>query len=194
MKRKTLNKLNEEDGLFLTDKGIIHNYLSVYEKLFSPLRDREINIFEVGYQYGGSCRLWEKYFPLAHIKAIDIKSKATEEEIGAAAVYKIKTDIKTGSRVSMEIRNIMDLDTTYFKNFPLDIAIDDGSHKIEDQVHFIKIAYPALREGGILIIEDISDIWAKKKIFKDIHIPFEIISNRYFYTEHEDNVLVIFRK
>lgn len=193
MKQKTLEQLNKEGGLFLTDKGVRHSYFSIYEELFSPLRDKEINIFEVGCQYGGSCRLWEKYFSRAHIRSIDIKTKGTKEEIGAAGVYGIKTNIVTGDRVYMEIRNVMDIDTDYFKDFPLDIAIDDGSHVIEEQIHFFNVVYPILKSGGLMIIEDVQDIDHTKIEFDKLCVPYELIDQRKERGIY-DEVLLIFRK
>ena len=46
------------------------------------------------------------------------------------------------------------------EDFKPDIAIDDGSHNLEDQIIFVKKVYPHLREYGYLIVEDIQD-WDK---------------------------------
>jgi cephalosporin hydroxylase len=152
---KTLEELNLRDGLYLTDKGSIHSYLKFYDAIFKQFKDREINIFEVGYQYGGSCELWKQYFLHAKIKAIDIKKwQPTPDRID----LKLSNEfIEPKGRVSLDIISINDLPEDYFNSFHPDIAIDDGSHILEDQIIFIKKVYPVLNNGGYLIIEDIQN-------------------------------------
>jgi hypothetical protein len=42
---KSLQSLNIENGLYLSDKGTAHNYLYEYDQLFAPMRNKKINIF-----------------------------------------------------------------------------------------------------------------------------------------------------
>lgn len=192
--KKSLAQINEGEGRYLTDKGVIHDYLPIYEKLFSPLRFESINIFEVGYQYGGSCKLWEKYFPKAKIKSIDSKIEKLPPEIELLwkTNYLVDRFIQPDPfRITLDVIDINDITPAYFFDFLLDIAIDDGSHRIEDQVAFVKNVYPALRKGGILIIEDIQNIDTAIE-FDKLEIPFELIDNR--EGKRYDEVLLIFRK
>lgn len=194
--KKSLIETNEEEGHYLTDKGVIHDYLPIYEKLFSPLRYEPINIFEVGYMYGSSCRLWERYFPKAKIKSID---KRIEELPSAVKlVWEFKNLLNKfiqpdPFRITLDVIDIKDITIAYFSDFLLDIAIDDGSHLIEDQIAFIKVIYPILKIGGLLIIEDIQDIDNQKAEFDKLKIPYEIIDRRIEQNLH-DEVLLIFRK
>jgi hypothetical protein len=191
---QNLQILNIEDGKYLSDKGVIHNYLIKYDELFESYRDREINIFEVGFQYGGSCRLWEKYFSRAKIKAIDIVEKPTsEDELASAKYYNMATEIKTGPRVIKEIYNANDLTEDYFNDFIPDIAIDDGSHRPEDQLKFVKTVYPVLNKGGILIIEDVFDLENQVDNFKKLGWTFSIIDWRK-ERKIKDDVILMFRK
>jgi hypothetical protein len=191
--KDSLIALNVEDGFYLTDKGKIHGYLDIYEELFRPLKDKEITIFEVGYQYGGSCRLWEKYFPNAQIRAVDITAKHTKEEIAVAGYYNLQVKIKKGKRVKLEIKDIMALTEDYFKDFSIDIAIDDGSHKLEDQIYFINLVYPFIKKGGLLIVEDVQDIDQSLPAFMGTNKLMEVIDRR---TEIgiNDEILIIFKK
>jgi hypothetical protein len=152
---KTLTELNSVGDLFLTDKGSIHDYLRFYEKLFENMRSEKLNIFEVGYQYGGSCKLWDLYFPDVQIRAIDIKrwEPTTERE-----TFKLHNEfIEPKGNIRLDFIDIKDLNDDYFADFKPDIAIDDGSHNLEDQIMFVKKVYPHLREYGYLIVEDIQD-------------------------------------
>ena len=177
---KTLTELNkrEIDGFFLSDKGWTHSYLPCYEELFAPYRHREINIFEVGYQHGGSAILWEKYFSKALIKTIDIDMCVPFPPQG---------------RIVLELRDMRETDAEYFADFIPDIAIDDGSHLLEDQLHFVKTVYPVLREGGLLIVEDIQNLEQQKVAFDYLGIPFEVIDLREPEGRYDD-VLLLYRK
>lgn len=165
---------------YLTDKGSIHLYLPIYDRLFTPYRDREINIFEVGYQYGGSCELWGKYFPKAKIKAIDNEIACSELPI-------------LSDRITLDIIDVKNITSDYFKDFQPDIAIDDGSHILDEQIHFIKTVYPVLKNGGLMILEDIQDIDEQTISFRSLGIHFEIIDLRNINGRYDD-VLIIYRK
>lgn len=184
-----LLKLNY-NGKYLTDKGRLHSYLPFYDNLFKPLRNDKINIFEVGFQYGGSCKLWELHFPNAIIRAIDIDS--TFPFIQDAIDINMQTDFTFSDRVRMEFKDSMTLDAEYFSDFIPDIAIDDGSHELEHQIHFIKVVYPLMEKGGILIIEDVQDIDTQRNDFEKLNLHFEIIDFR--LSGRADDVLLIFKK
>lgn len=176
----TLGELNkgDVDGFFLSDKGWLHNYLPTYDQLFFPFKDAEINIFEVGYFHGGSCKLWERYFSKAIIKSIDIDHCAP---------------IPPQGRIILELRDMRDVTTDYFNDFPPTIAIDDGSHSIEDQVYFIKTVYPVLKEGGLLIVEDIQNIEKQRVVFESLGIPFDVFDLRHIMGRYDD-VFLLYRK
>jgi hypothetical protein len=172
----TLVELNKENGVFLTDKGSVHNYLQFYDLLFRKYRNDRINIFEVGYQYGGSCELWKRYFTFANIKAIDIKLWGPSPDRDNYNLY--NEFIVPSGRVSLDFINIQDLPLEYFDNRRPDIAIDDGSHTLEDQIKFIKTVYPVLNHGGILIVEDIQDYDNQLVEFNKLGIKFVAVDNR----------------
>jgi predicted O-methyltransferase YrrM len=54
------------------DKSYFHNYTPFYEKFFKTLKYNDINILEIGVNYGASLLMMKDYFPNAHIYAIDI--------------------------------------------------------------------------------------------------------------------------
>lgn len=175
---KTLTGLFKTGG-YNTDKGSDHDYLTEYDRLFYPYRDKPINLFEVGFYMGGSCKLWEDYFPYANIRFIDINASCAT--------------IPISERSRLDIMNSMELTTKYFKSFPPDIAVDDSFHSLESQLYFIEVVYPVLRKGGLLIVEDIIDIDNFKPSFDGLNIPYEIIDKR-IKQNRTDEVLLIFRK
>ena len=188
--KDSLVDLNKEGEYFLSDKGVLHNYLPYYDLMFSQFRDREVNIFEIGYQYKGSLRLWEKYFLYAKIKAIDISED--RPFIQDAKALNLLTEIETGQRVTTEIKDSNSLTKIYFKEIP-DIVIDDGSHNLEDQLFVIRLIYPLLKKGGLLIIEDIQDYDNQRQAFEKLGLEFYVIDKRK-ETGRYDEVLLIFKK
>ena len=158
---------------YTTDKGTTHSYLEVYDRLFKPFQDKEINLLEVGIATGGSLKLWEDYFSKAHIWGIDI-------------IDEVK--YKYGKRVYTSIYKLEEVEFSLY----LDIAIDDGSHFVKDQMKFINSFWPAIRKGGLLIIEDVHDLETNLPVFQWSGINFEVLDMR--DKGPHDNVLLIFRK
>ena len=190
---KPLAELNFYTGYFLTSKGTLHTYLPVYDKLFTPFRDKKINIFEVGYLFGGSAKLMELYFPKAIIKTIDVTTTFPYSWCKEAEARGETTNIEMGSRTSMELKDSLTLTPDYFTDFVPDIAIDDGGHSLESQLHFVKTVYPVLREGGLLIVEDIQDYDNQKEEFEKLGYKFYTIDKRN-ETGRYDDVLLIYKK
>jgi hypothetical protein len=172
--------------VYPTDKEYTHHYLDTYDKLFDGLQNKELNIFECGYGDGGSCKLWEDYFPKAQIRAIDIE-KRDHVWSKDGVDFPVHSD-----RVRLDYINLYDLPLTYFDKFPPDIAIDDSSHILSDQIVFIKTVWPVLKKGGLMIVEDIQDIENDKVVFNGLKIPYEIVDLR--DTGVDCSVLLIFRK
>lgn len=183
----TLKELWNKGGVLIypTDKEYTHGYLNVYDNLFSKIQNKEVNIFECGYGDGGSCKLWEDYFPNAQIRSIDIEKRDHVWSKGGK-------DFPVRSRVRLDYINLHKLPVTYFDDFPLDIAIDDASHLISDQIIFVKTIWPILKKGGLMIIEDIQDIDHNIQYFNKFNIPFKVVDLR--KTGVDCSVLLIFKK
>ena len=180
----TLVELYNKGGYetYPTDKGTVHSYLPVYDELFRPFQDKEINLFEVGYYKGGSVNLWKDYFSKARIKSIDL---VPETFHGSKFNFK-------SARIIFEQKDVRTITTDYFNDFKPDIIIDDGSHDLVTVINFIRVAYPALNDGGILIAEDFNVEKNRKKI-TNLGIPFTVIDRRGIFGR-EDDALIIIRK
>ena len=177
----TLKQLFEEKGYnyYPTDKGTDHSYLDVYDDLFKNFQYSKIAVLEVGIWKGGSLRLWSDYFKNALIFGYDIQDIVAQ-------------DIKT-ERVVTTIKDVNEISPNEFAGVPLTIAIDDGSHLLQDQIAFVKLIYPQLVDGGILIVEDIQNIETQYKSFDTLNIPYEVVDLRSVKGRYDD-VLLIFRK
>lgn len=170
----TLKKLYEKNQ-YNTDKESVHHYLDTYDRLFAPFQCEPIKFVEVGVADGGSLKLWDDYFLGAEIFGIDIKAPDKFQYYYSSRVHFLEVDIK----------NLIIKDSVN-----IDIAIDDGSHFVKDQLTFFNLLWPVMNKGGLLIIEDVDDIEGSKKDFDALNIPYEIVDLRGTY----DSVLLIFRK
>jgi hypothetical protein len=134
--------------LYGTDKWGHHWYAKHYQTYFAPLRLKRLSILEIGIggyddpaAGGASLRMWRTYFPRSMIFGIDIYDKSRLDE------RRIKTF--RGSQVDERfLRAVLD------ETGPLDIVIDDGSHRNEHVIRSFELLFPYLREGGMYVIED----------------------------------------
>lgn len=177
---ETLKQLYYTKRGYPTDKGSVHSYLGIYDSLFLRFKHEHINILEVGIFNGGSIKLWEDYFPYAHIYGYDIVNQTSPQ-------------ITYGPRVRDEYKDFNLVPNDEIRDKQFSIAIDDGSHTLYDQMNFVKKVYSNLKQSGILIVEDIQDIDNQKTYFNDLNIPYTIIDLRRIKNRYDD-VLLLFEK
>jgi demethylmacrocin O-methyltransferase len=137
---RTLNEIATELG---TDKASFgHNYVERYETYFSPLKDADIKIFEIGVDKGYSIKLWKEYFTKAQIYSIDIIDKTEFIEDRVSVFVGSQNDVNFLQDVNNE-------------HGPFDVIIDDGSHLNEDMYTSFVTLFPLLKPGGLYIVEDL---------------------------------------
>jgi len=128
-----------------------HPYTAVYTMLFASFKNKPIKFAEIGVAMGASAALWDGYF--AHedtqIKMFDRDENFLEN---AARL--------TGSRVSyslMDVEKDGDVRRALLDSSlePYDVILDDSSHNFDHQIRIVKEAFPLLKQGGLLIVEDI---------------------------------------
>ncbi|NEQ74839.1 MAG: class I SAM-dependent methyltransferase [Okeania sp. SIO2C9] len=152
-----MNERNNDNDLlkyFENNPGrLIHkwmHYFEIYERHLSRFRNQEIHVVEIGVNYGGSLQMWKKYFgDNAYIYGVDIKKqcKQLEEE-------RIKIIIG-----NQENRNFL----KQMKNLcpRIDILIDDGGHRMLQQINTFEELFPHISENGVYICEDLhTSYWA----------------------------------
>lgn len=196
---KLQNLLNTNN--YITDKGLfpdsskhynttncnLHNYISIYDEMFSPYIDKSINLLEIGILDGGSIKLWRDYFTNAKIFGVDIdynqKARQTLKDL----------DVK------IEIADSIDKNSEFLKSIPdeyFDIIIEDGNHSFEYQYKTLINYLPKLKKGGLYIIEDVESNTLNNQIcinaFNKIH-HFKTIDLRNI-DKRDDSVLFVFQK
>ena len=169
-----------------SDKGSIkHNYSRIYDMIFYPYKDKNINFLELGLLIGGpehnidknritddlpSIRIWLDYFSKAQIIGLDISDFSWFQHDRFRFVQcdmDQRENIKRAANIIGEV----------------DIIIDDASHASHHQQFALLELWNILRPGGLYIIEDLQ--W-QPAIFERFQYPktsnflFQFSINGYF--------------
>ena len=125
-----------------TDKAHgTHNYLNKYEHFLLPWKDRSFTLLELGIFDGASLRMWEQYFPQAHIVGVDFDERCAQ---------------MGGGRKEVVIADLSLLSTLEsLKKYKPEIIIDDASHIWSHQIKSLVTLFPVLPHGGVFILEDL---------------------------------------
>jgi hypothetical protein len=139
-----------------TDKWGDHWYIKNYETHFRSIRNKKLNVLEIGIgggedpELGGnSLRMWKVYFPKAKIYGIDIFDKRLHAEHRIKTYQGSQGDNKFLEEVTTDIGE-------------MDIVIDDGSHQNEHVISTFNYLFPKLSRNGIYVIEDTQTSYWKK--------------------------------
>lgn len=139
-----------------------HNYTTIYSKLFKKLRDKPIDLFELGLgtnnidvpsnmgvnaRPGASLYGWAEFFPGGKIYGADIDQRIlfNTERIHTFHCDQTKPDSIDELWNQQKIRD---------KQF--DIIIEDGYHNHYAQICFFENSIHKVKKGGYYIIEDIN--------------------------------------
>lgn len=120
------------------------NYLEFYDKHLNQFVDREITILEFGVQHGGSLQMWKHYFgKQARIIGVDFNPRCKELEEDQIEIF---IGDQANRAFLGELKNAIG---------PVDIIIDDGGHTMKQQLTTFDEMWPALKNGGVYIVEDV---------------------------------------
>lgn len=128
-----------------TDKSSkFHYYTDIYEGYLSHLQQKAIKFLEIGIYEGASVKMWEDYFPKAELHFIDNNPSIIKYH-SKRSNYHFLNQASRG-----ELLNFVN-DT----GGDFDIIVDDGGHRIDQQIISFQMLFPHLKSGGLYIIEDI---------------------------------------
>jgi hypothetical protein len=139
--------MNELEQYFFSNPGRLmfkwHHYFEIYDRHFKRFKGKEIVIVEIGVYQGGSLQMWRHYFgPQAKIIGIDINPRVEilkEENI----------DIIIGSQADRKFLQKLSAELP-----PIDILIDDGGHKMKQQLYTFQELFGKIKPDGIYLCED----------------------------------------
>jgi hypothetical protein len=130
-----------------TSGGHRHPYTSVYSMLLSPLRNKPIQFAEIGIAHGASVGMWTNFFTNARLCFFDRDEnflKRIAQENGEP--YLGLMDVAVDGDIT---RALTDASGQF------DVILDDSSHDFDHQIRIAKEAFPFIKPGGYLLIEDI---------------------------------------
>lgn len=157
-----MNKYGSDKGTQNKGRG---NYTKLYNFLFSEIKDKIKNVFEVGLgtNYtdvpssmgidgvpGASLRGWREYFTNANIYGADLDRRILFQEERIKTFFVNQFDKKTINDLWFELENI-----------EFDIIIDDGIHDVSfdnksGNKIFFENSIHKLKKNGFYIIEDVA--------------------------------------
>lgn len=124
-----------------TDKAYYHHFTEIYSKFFEPLKEKQLNILEIGVASGSSLLMLKEYFTNSRLYVADIddKSEFIDERVSFIRGDQADWDF---------ISNI-------FGDVKFDIIIDDGGHTMKQQQVTLEALLPRLDINGIYVLEDL---------------------------------------
>ncbi|UNE35691.1 class I SAM-dependent methyltransferase [Vermiphilus pyriformis] len=140
--------LNQLGVKYNTDKSSIHhNYLDIYERYLNHLKDQPITFLEIGFLQGSSARMWDEYFSNGKLHFMDYDPGIYNYAHGLSDRSTLHI-VDQGKRTDLE--NFIKKTDTQF-----DVILDDGGHRMEQQILSFEMLFPRIKPGGMYIVEDL---------------------------------------
>jgi len=119
------------------------HYFDIYDRYFNKFVGRPIKFLEIGVSQGGSLDIWKSYFgDKAEIIGADIDPACLRFEDPTTKIF-------IGDQSSPEF-----LDSLAQEIRSVDIILDDGGHRMDQQIITFEKLFPILSDGGIYMCED----------------------------------------
>jgi len=128
------------------DGRLIHrwaHYFEIYHRHFARFRGQRLTMIEIGVFNGGSLPMWREYLgPYATIVGVDINPEC--------AKFSTKgIDVVIGDQADRAF-----LRSLYDRYPDAAILLDDGGHRMHQQIATFEELYPRLRQDGVYMCED----------------------------------------
>jgi len=172
-----------------TDKATDHSYDGFYEEKLDEYVDKEISLLEIGVQFGGSSLLWHDFIPKSQLVLVDVIDQVHSD------IWSLMDKNRYNYHVmdAFNQESVSELKSKYPDGF--DIIIEDGPHTLQSQIFTVQNYISLLKEGGILIIEDIQRFDDGKTILDSIgdipHKSAEFVDLRYIKNRYDDLLIVV---
>ena len=188
-----------------------HDYTDFYHENLKELKDKKIDVLEIGTAKGDGIASFYFYFPYSNLIGVDNNPFRTRYK--SKRIRNIYADISS----KQILKNL-----TNHLNQKFDLIIEDCSHKLIDQILCFSENFKNLKKGGIYIVEDLNfpeihkmynptnEAVDLKTILKKINLGEEIFSkfmkeneieyiqnnieNIKFYKGHDNSEIVFIKK
>lgn len=128
------------------DKGTTshekHGYTDVYDKLIR----KQSNMIEIGIDAGLSVRMWSDWSEALKLIAIDNRAECITPEIASMCDARV-CDQSCDAQL-LELAATIETES-------IDVIIDDGSHRPDDQMKTLRCLWKCLKPGGLYFVEDL---------------------------------------
>ena len=158
-----------------------HGYSKFYEQIFFEIKNKKLNIIELGSFYGNASAALYFYFKNSMIFGADINPDMFRFISTRVECFFVNSN----SLSSIENEIIK-------KKTKFDIVIEDASHMLKDQIISLFYLFPRLNKGGYFIIEELDfpetreDMRANQQ-FPDLKtILLNILDNKDFNSPYID--------
>jgi cephalosporin hydroxylase len=146
--RRKREKENPLEAYFRANQGRLvykwMHYFEIYHRHFAPFRGKQVTVLEFGVFQGGSLQMWKDYFgPRVRVIGVDIDKRCAR-----FAERRIK--IVIGDQEDRAF-----LRRLAKKYGPFDVVIEDGGHRMDQQINTFEEIWPAVADGGVFLIEDL---------------------------------------
>lgn len=171
------------------DKGLgVHNYSTIYDKLFKNMREKPISFLEIGHHtYGSSLPAWREYFTKARILGMD--ASPVEVQGGRIETY------------VMDQKSPRDIERVMGKIGSVDVILDDAVHDFDYNWELIQSMMKYLKPGGMYIVEDLT-VKTRDKFrprLEELRMRFqlemiEIVEIPYIRNDYNDNRILVMKR
>ena len=124
------------------------HYFDIYQRHLAKFVGRKVDVLEIGIYSGGSLKMWRSYFgEKCHVYGVDIQEacKAYEDE---------HVTVFIGDQAD---RNFW---RTFKSNVQgIDVVVDDGGHRPEQQQITLEELLGHIRPGGVYVCEDVHGVF-----------------------------------
>ena len=119
------------------------HYLPIYEQHLERYRNRAVRVLEIGVYRGGGLDL------LAHFLGPDAVLIGVDIDPGAVHAVAGRYVVELGDQEDPEfLRSVAE------RHGPFDIVLDDGGHRMRQQIVAVETLFPILADGGTYLVED----------------------------------------
>lgn len=160
---------------------IKHHYSDVYWDLFKDKRETVKKVLEIGVAEGASLFAWRDFFPNATIYGAEIDQERVDKLRGLPHIQVYQVDQTSFDDIE-KLQSFIQAD--------IDLVIDDGSHKPEDQLFTCDNLMWFLKKSAIYIIEDVdnssADYLFEELLDKDYNVQMIRVGKR-----HDDRLIIV---
>ena len=143
-----MQELNPIEQLFYSTPHYVcqkwAHYFQIYERHFSRFRGKSLTFLEIGVSQGGSIDLWRRYFgSQVSIIGVDIDPGCMRfNSAGVKIIIGDQGDPAFLSSLAQQVGQV-------------DVILDDGGHRMDQQILTFDHLYPVLKEDGVYMCEDV---------------------------------------